>query len=514
MTATAAAPSDMGKWIRLGVCFLVGAIIWFLPVPEGVENPKGWCVFAVFVATILSLILRPIPMATSVLLGLLVLVLTQSMAEKPKEEPEAARTEKAENGEKPTKKKAKKWNGSKESLKVALKGFADTTTWLVVAAFLISGAVIKTGLGTRISLFLIHKLGRSPLGLAYGIGAAELVLGPAVPSNTARGGGILAPIVDALCRTLTPEGGTAPRNAPINQYLILCGAHTNLITAAMFLTGMAANSLVSDAASDYLAEPFDWGTWALGSIVPGLAGLILLPLFLGMLVRPTGVDVSAARAVASDQLKKLGPVTYGEKVLAVIFVVLLALWSTGKFHGLHTTVVALMGVLAILLTGVLSWKDMAKNHGAWDAMVWLGGLVLMASLLKEFGVVSWFAESAKVWVQGFGGIQVAILLALIYFYSMYSFSMLTGHITAMVGAFLAVAVASGAPPLLMVALLAYFSNLCGCLTNYSTGPVVIYFGMNYVTAPRWLRIGALVSLFHIAVWLGVGLVWWKIIGWW
>ena len=73
---------------------------------------------------------------------------------------------------------------------------------------------------------------------------------------------------------------------------------------------------------------------------------------------------------------------------------------------------------------------------------------------------------------------------------------------------------AGAPPHLMVALLAPFSNLCGCVTNYSTGPVIIYFGLGYVPAARWFRIGFLMSLYHLAIWLGLGLLWWKLLGWW
>ena len=146
--------------------------------------------------------------------------------------------------------------------------------------------------------------------------------------------------------------------------------------------------------------------------------------------------------------------------------------------------------------------------------VGLGGLVMMAGALKDFGVIEWFANETKGWVDGASPLAAALVLALIYFFSMYAFSMLTGHITAMVAAFLLVAVGAGTPPLLMVALLAYFSNLCGSLTHYSTGPVVIYFGMGYVEAPRWLKTGFLVSLFHLAIWLGIGLPYWKMLGWW
>ena len=109
---------------------------------------------------------------------------------------------------------------------------------------------------------------------------------------------------------------------------------------------------------------------------------------------------------------------------------------------------------------------------------------------------------------------VAIVLAVVYFYSMYLFSMMTAHITAMVLAFMVLAATADAPPMLMIALLAYFSCLCACLTNYSTGPVIIYFGLGYVSVGRWFAVGLAMSLVHLAVWLTVGMAWWKVLGWW
>lgn len=469
--------------IRLGICVLVGLVLWFTPTPEGVDE-RGWNLFAVFVATIAGFILRPYRMATLVLFALLVLTLTQTLGDT-----------------------------SKASLQTALAGYGNTTVWLVIAAFLISGAVIRSGLGRRIALALIYRLGHSQTGLAYGIGAAELVLGPIIPSNTARGGGVLAPIVDALCLSLSGGDRGKSRNR-ISEFLVLCGAHANLITAAMFLTGMAANPIVAEAASDVVGVEFGWGTWALGSIIPGLAALLLLPHFLKRTVRPPAMDVRAARDLAASDLEAMGPISRKERILVGVFVVMVGFWSTASIHHVHTAVVALLGVVILLLTRVETWRDMSKNEGAWDAMVWLGGLVMMANQLRELGVITWFAESAGAWVEGFGPLTAALVLALIYFYSMYGFSMLTGHITAMVAAFLAVAGVAGTPPLLMVALLAYFSNLCGCLTNYSTGPVVIYFGLGYHTPKEWFRVGFLVSLFHLVVWLGLGLPWWRVLGWW
>ncbi len=466
----------MKLWQRFGFCLIVGAAIWFSPTPSGVE-PEGWRVLAVFVATIVSFLLRPLPMGAMTLIALVFLAATNTL-----------------------------------SFKQTLAGFSDTTVWLVVAAFLIAGTVARTGLGRRVALIMVTKLGRTTLGLGYAATITEFILGALVPSNTARGGGVMAPVMNSLSNALGSTPGKSPRRA--GEYLMLVGAHANLIAAASFLTGMAANPLVSAAAKTAFDVEFEWLTWLTGSIVPALVSVALLPLFIYKLRPPQIKQGREAVQNARGELKEMGPLSRDEKIMAGVFVSMLVLWASKPLHGLATGVVALIGVCVLLITHADTWKNATGLAPAWDTLVWLGGLLAMANMLKEFGVVDWFASEMQTYVSGMSGFWVAIILALIYFYSMYGFTMLTGHIAAMAGAFFAVALAAGTPPLLMVALIAYFSNLCGCTTNYSTGPFCIYYGLGYVEIGTWYRVGFLVSLLHISVWLGVGLVWWKILGWW
>ncbi|MDX8399042.1 MAG: DASS family sodium-coupled anion symporter, partial [Gallionellaceae bacterium] len=330
-------------------------------------------------------------------------------------------------------------------------------------------------MGTRIALLLVSVMGKSTIGLAYSLCGAELILGPVVPSNTARGGGILAPIMQSLAGAM----GSTPDKEPkkIGEYLALVGAHANLITAAMFLTGMAANPLVAKAAKDVLQVDFDWATWALGGIVPGLAGLALLPWYIKLLAPPQIKDTTAAYRQAKSDLIAMGSWSRGEKILGLVFVLLIALWSTKALHGMSTTLVAWIGVCVLLLSNTEKWADMIGNSKAWDTLIWLGGLLTMANMLKTYGFIGWFADNVGTMIQGIDGMSVAIVLALVYFYSMYMFSMLTAHIAAMVAVFFTLSLGAGAPVMLSVALLAYFSNLCACTTYYSTGPVVIYYGL-------------------------------------
>ncbi len=475
--AETAGPQATAYVARLCACLALGAGLWFSPCPEGL-TPTGWRVLAVFAATIASFVLRPLPMAPMVLLALAILAATGTLP-----------------------------------FETVLSGYGAGVIWLVVAAFLLAGAVKRTGLGQRIALLLVARLGRSTLGLGYALCGSELILAPFVPSNTARGGGILAPIVSSLARSLGSRPDVSPQRA--GAYLVLVGAHANLVTAAMFLTAMAANVLVVEAARDVYGIEYDWGRWALAGAVPGLASLLLLPLLLLWLAPPTLTDARAAQQAARDELARLGPWTRGEKVMATVLVLLLVLWSTkGYVHDMGAGVVAWIGVCLLLFSRRERWQEVCRSAEAWDALIWLGGLVAMATALRDQGVVAWFSEGMQGQVAGLSGHAVALVLAAAYFYSMYGFSMLTGHVTALVAAFLGVAHAAGAPALLVVPLLAVFSNVCGCLTNYSTGPVVIYFGLGYVGVARWFRVGFVISLFHLTMWLGLGLSWWKFLGWW
>ena len=105
-------------------------------------------------------------------------------------------------------------------------------------------------------------------------------------------------------------------------------------------------------------------------------------------------------------------------------------------------------------------------------------------------------------------------LSLTYFYTHYFFASITAHTSAMYAPFLAVALGLGAPPLLAALVLGFFSSLFGGLTHYGTAPAPIFFGSGYVSLGTWWRVGAIVSLVEIAIWLGIGGAWWRVLGLW
>jgi DASS family divalent anion:Na+ symporter len=394
----------------------------------------------------------------------------------------------------------------------ALKGFSNPTIWLIVVAFLFARAFIVTGLGRRIAFLFISVFGKHTLGLAYSIVLSDLIIAPATPSNTARAGGIIYPVVRSLATSFGSEPGDTARK--IGAYLVKTEYQCVLVTSAMFLTSMAANPLAAELASEVAGVELNWGLWALAALLPGLISLAAIPLVLYKLYPPEIRSTPEAPEWARRMLGEMGRISSQEKILALVFLSILTAWATSQFHSVHPTVIALGGVSTLLIFGVLQWKDVLGEKGAWDALIWFGGLVMMAGQLNELGFIRWFAENVSGFVSGMSWLVALIVLLLVYFYSHYGLASMTAHVTAMYPVFLVAAVAAGAPPLLSALGFAYFSNLNAAMTHYGSGPGPIYFGSGYVEFSDWWRLGFIISVVNLIIWIGIGFPYWKLLGLW
>ena len=465
----------MSKNLRNGlVAIAVGLILWFIPTPAGLK-PQAWHLVAVFAATILGFILQPLPIGAVAFIALgtagLLKVLTPAQI---------------------------------------LAGFGDTTMWLIVSAFIFAKGFIKTGLGKRIAYRIMGAIGDSSLKLGYALVISDLIISPATPSNTARGGGIMYPIVRSLAAAFGSEPGESSRK--IGAYLMKTAFQGNTITSAMFLTSVAPNSLCAAMAMQVAKVDLSWGTWALAGIVPGLISLAIVPYVLYKIYPPEIHKTPEAKEIAHKELEKMGPMSIGEKVVAGVFLLALILWATSSFTKINATVVAIVCVGLMLIGQAIEWKDVLEEKGAWDTLIWMGGLISLAGALNKVGVIAWFAKLVAGSLVGISW-QVALgILLVAYMYSHYAFASLSAHVTAMYAAFLAVAVGAGAPPFLAAMSLGVLSALMGGITHYATGPAPIYYGAGYIPQGTFWSLGFVVSVINMVVFLGIGSFWWKLAG--
>lgn len=470
-------------------------LIWFVvPVPQGVSE-NAWQLLALFVGTIAAIIGKALPIGGVSIVAISLVAITGVTNP----------------------------GNPKAALADALSGFSNELIWLIGISIMVSMSLNKTGLGARIGYFLISLFGKRTLGIAYALALTETVLAPVTPSNTARGGGIIHPIMRSIADSFNshPKPGSTER---IGRYLALVNYNTNPITSAMFITATAPNPLIVTLIYQGTDPSFQltWAMWAIAAFVPGIVSLIVMPIVIYFMYRPEIRQTPDAPEFAKRQLAELGPLSTPEKVTLGVFILLLVMWAGvpamlfGDAWLINPTAAAFVGMSILLLTGVLKWDDALANKGAWDTVVWFSALVMMAGFLGKLGLVAWLAQSVEAGIAGFGLNWVIgmLLLVLVYVYTHYFFASTTAHITAMFAAFFAAGIALGAPPMLLGLTLAFSSSLMMSLTHYGTGTAPIVFGSGYTTLGEWWKVGFVMSVVNLAIWFFIGSVWWKVLGYW
>ncbi len=354
-------------------------------------------------------------------------------------------------------------------------------------------------------------MGKSTLGLGYGMILTDLILAPAIPSLTARSGGVVFPILQSLTKAFksTPEQNTHKK---MGAFLIMASFQGSVITSAMFLTSMAGNPLIAQLAQD-AGVALTWGTWAMATIVPGFLSLLIVPYVLYRLCAPEIKKIPDAKEFANKKLKEMGKMSSSEYLMLGTFGLLITLWVFGSYFGIEATVAALIGLGILLCTKVLKWSDILEEKGAWDILFWFSILITMATFLNKFGFISWFSSLMIHNVQGLSWQVGFCILSILYFYSHYLFASNLAHIGTMFAPFLVISISLGTPPLLAALLLAFYSGLFGGLTHYSCGPAPILFGAGYFSVSSWWKLGAIISVVNILIWNIFGGLWWYFLGW-
>lgn len=477
-------PKPVEKWQGAAIKPLIasiatGVIIWFIPTPSGVTR-NAWQLLAIFLATIVGIITQPLPLGAVALMGLGAAVLTKTL-----------------------------------TFAAAFSAFGDPIPWLIALAFFFAKGFIKTGLGNRVAYQFVALFGKTSLGLGYSLVFSEALLAPAIPSVSARAGGIFLPLVKALCIACGSRAGDGTEGK-LGSWLMLTCFQTSVVSSAMFLTAMAANPLSVNLAAGAIGQTIGWTDWAVAAIVPGFISLLVVPLLLYVIYPPEVKSSPDAPRLARENLQKMGPMGTSETIMAVTLLATVGLWIFGGYLKIDAVTAAILGLSVLLSTGVVTWKECLGESVAWDTLTWFAALIAMASYLNKYGLIAWFSQTVVKVVGGLGlSWQASFgILVLLYFYSHYLFASGAAHIGAMFTAFLSVSTALGTPPLFAALVLAFLSNLMGGITHYGIGSAPVFYGAGYVPLAKWWGYGFLISVVNIVIWLGIGSVWWKFLGLW
>ncbi len=459
---------NVGLFIRRAIPFALALGIWFAPVPAGLTAP-AWHLFAVFLSAIVAVLDGAYPLLTSTMLAVAAAVLTHTIT--------------------PTQ---------------AFSGFANSSVLLVVVAFLVAQAVVKSGLGRRISLFMVGRFGGSSLGLAYSIVLTDAAIAPAFPSNTARGG-VLFPIVLSVA-----EGSGSkpddPEGRRLGGYLMFCTMASLAVSSALWMTATSANPIGIQMAQQYGIQ-IGFGKWLIASCVPALIAIAGLPWVLSKMFPPRVGKTPEAPIAARKALAESGPFSRDERITAFAFAIMVSGWIFADKLGMNVTSIAFLGLGLLLMTGVLTLNDISAQGDTLTTFLWLAVLFALSGQLNELGFMGYLGQILATHMSGLSWPVTYVGLIVLYVAIHYLFVSQTSQVLALLGVFLDVGIRGGVPGPLMAFGLLFASSYFSVITPQGGSQNIIFAGSGYLTQRELYKLGLLTTLYFLAVFLIVGTAW-------
>jgi divalent anion:Na+ symporter, DASS family len=457
-------------WVKRILPFALAIAIFLVPTPAGLTQ-AAWHLFAIFVSAIFAVLIGAYPLLTSTTLAVAGVVLTRTIP-----------------------------------VTDAFEGFSSSTVLLVVVAFIVAQAVVKSGLGRRISLFMVSLFGSSSLGLAYSIVLTDAVIAPGFPSNTARGG-VLFPIVLSVA-----EGsGSKPddeQGRRLGGYLMFCTMASLAVSSALWMTATSSNPVGIQIVRDAnIGVGISFAKWIAVSSIPALIAILALPWIIAKFFPPGVGKTPEAPRAAREELLKLGPLSRSEWITAVIFVLMIAGWVFADQLKLNTTVVAFAGLGLILATGVLSMSDITLMGDTLATFLWLAVLFALSGELNKLGFMTWAGQILASYMSGLSWPLLYLALVVIYVLVHYMFVSQSAQVLALLSVFLTVGIKGGVPPSLMAFSLLFASSYFSVITPQGGSQNIIFVGSGYLKQSELYRLGLLTTLFFMLVFLTVGTAW-------
>jgi len=463
-------------------------VLALLPAPSGLAQ-YAWYYFAIFVGVIVGLVLEPMPGAVIALIGMsLITVLAPFVLFSPAQLSQPG------------------FKAPTAALAWALSGYSNSTVWLIFGAFIIALAYERTGLGERIALLLVKRLGKNTLLLGYGVALADTVLAPFIPSPTARSGGIIYPIVSELSVVYgsKPNDVTSRR---VGSYLMWVAIATTCITSSLFLTAGSFNLLAAGLVQKLTGIELHWMDWFKTAGPAIVLLLLLVPVLTYWLYPPEVKHSTEVSTWAAARLEQVGRLKRHEIILTAVVLLSLVLWVGGGSYVAAATVAAI-AVSLLLMTGVLTWNDIAAHKRAWTTFFWLGALIALCDGLNHVGFVKWFADGIAPHMAHVSPLVAMVALLVIFFVAHYAFASVDAYTTALLPVILLTGAAIPGMPVKELALLLCMElGIMGIITPFADAASPIYANSGYLPARDYWRLGAIFGAIFLFVFLVISVPW-------
>jgi solute carrier family 13 (sodium-dependent dicarboxylate transporter), member 2/3/5 len=468
--------AEMKKW-GIPVAIIVVLLLLLMPSPEGLE-PAAQKSIALFAGALVLWITTPIPIYLTSLLAILLLPLV----------------------------------GAVEDQEVAFGTLGFDVIWLMVSAFILTSAMMKSNLGRRFSLWMVTQFGKTPTRTLFVLVVINFVLAFFVPSTTAR-----ATLMMPICLILLEVYKAIPGKSPLGKVMMLQGLQADALATSGVMTATSGNIIAVGFINEQAGGDIGYMDWLFASM-PSAIITMTITFFIGLKLFSIKNEGSFENVMGTlkGELNKLGSFSVAEKKASVIFLLTVLLWATGDYHEdwfgfeISTEQTAVIAALLCLLpkVGMLEWKD---ANIKWELMIFAAGAYAAGNALDESGGAVWLISKV---VDGLGIDQMnhALVAIVVIFLSMYShliFTSKTVRVTILIPAFIALAKTLGMDPVPLALAAAMTMTFTITLPPHSKVNT-IYFSTDYFTIVDQVKyavitcfIGASVICIAYFTWFGL-----------
>jgi DASS family divalent anion:Na+ symporter len=315
---------------------------------------------------------------------------------------------------------------------------------------------------------------------------------------------VLYPIVLAVSKGAGSEPNSESRR--LGGYLMFCSMAGLAVSSALWMTATSANPIGVQIVQQAGLE-IDFTKWLLASAVPSLLAIGLLPLVVAKIFPPRVGKTPEAPAAARRDLAAMGGMSRDEWITAGTFVLMVAGWIFGAKLQLNTTSVAFMGFGVLLFLNVITLEDITKQGDTLVTFFWLAVLFAMSGQLNELGFMGYVGERLASGLGGLSWPSLYVTLVVLYVVIHYMFVSQSSQLLALFGVFLDVGTKGGVPLPLMAFALLFASSYFSVITPQGGSQNIIFAASGYLTQPELYKLGALVTLAYLLVYLLIGSPW-------
>lgn len=306
------------------------------------------------------------------------------------------------------------------SFKEVAAPYASDTIFLFMGGFMLALAMQKWNLHRRIALGVVLLVGTQPRRLVLGFMIATGFVSMWV-SNTATAV-VMLPIGLSVLNLVSGLVGGIDKVKKFATSLMLGIAYAASIGSVATIIGTPPNALLVATLSENYGINIGFGQWMLvGAPLAVVFMAFAWWLMVYVLFRPEISEIPGGRELIGEQWKELGPMSRGEIIVAIIFVLAALSWVfvpvlldyTGSELNISDSLIAMLAAAILFLipadlkrgTRILDWKT--ANDLPWDVLLLFGGGLSLSSMFSKLGLSLWIGEQAK----SLGSLPIILIIA-------------------------------------------------------------------------------------------------------